>query len=729
MRFPFRSQLESSDCGPACIQMVAAYFGKRLSLSVLKEYCNVTRLGVSLKDVLDGCRRIGLRAVPLQLTTDRIKEMPLPAILYWKQEHFVVLYGVPHKKGETYYHIADPNYGKIKLKESMFTEAWTSNGIEGVAVALEPLPAFFEQKEDEWTLRKWLHSLFSTFSYLKKYKRTLYGTFLLSVLTFGIGFLIPFFLQKVMDEGIGAKDMHWVIVLLAGQLALYIGKQISTASNNYLLYHTGLKVGLDISTRYVWKLVKLPVGLFDTKLGTDFLQRLSDEQTIRSFLTYTASSLLFVVLNLLVYSLVLCYYNIYIFLVFLLFSALSFGLVRWLMFVRKQLNYAIFAGLGKKRNLENELVYGMLELKINVAHHPFLSRWEKLQKELNKQSLKSLFYESGISTGNLSLATLRDTMITGICAWLVIQDTMSVGVMMTITYILGQLSSAFGQMTSYGNTAQDAALAYKRMEDILNETDENDARNNRLPSTVHNGFTLEHVSFKYDGSFNPYVLKDVNIDIPLGKVTAIVGASGSGKTTLLKLLLSFYYPQEGNIYIDGMCMNRVDVDSWRTRCGVVMQDGYIFSGSVAYNVALEDDIDTERLKKAAQIACIDGFIERLPMKYHTKIGKAGMDLSGGQKQRILIARAVYKNPDFIFFDEATSSLDAENERVIMDNLKQFYRNRTVVIIAHRLSTVKDADNIIVLDKGCVAEQGNHTVLTEKQGLYYHLVKNQLELGQ
>lgn len=729
MRFPFRSQLESSDCGPTCIQMVAAYFGKRLSLSVLKEYCNVTRLGVSLKDVLDGCRRIGLRAVPLQLTIDKLKEMPLPAILYWKQEHFVVLYGVSHKKEENYYHIADPNYGKIKLKESLFTEAWTSNGMEGVAVALEPLPAFFEQKEDEWTLRKWLHSLLSTFSYLKKYKRTLYGTFLLSVLTFGIGFLIPFFLQKVMDEGIGPKDMHWVIVLLAGQLALYIGKQISTASNNYLLYHTGLKVGLDISTRYVWKLVKLPVGLFDTKLGTDFLQRLSDEQTIRSFLTYTASSLLFVVLNLLVYSLVLCYYNIYIFLVFLLFSALSFGLVRWLMYVRKQLNYAIFAGLGKKRNLENELVYGMLELKINVAHHPFLSRWEKLQKELNKQSLKSLFYESGISTGNLSLATLRDTMITGICAWLVIQDTMSVGMMMTVTYILGQLSSAFGQMTSYGNTAQDAALAYKRMEDILNETDENDARNNRLPSTVHNGFTLEHVSFKYDGSFNPYVLKDVNIDIPLGKVTAIVGASGSGKTTLLKLLLSFYYPQEGNIYIDGMCMNRVDVDSWRTRCGVVMQDGYIFSGSVAYNVALEDNIDTERLKKAAQIACIDGFIERLPMKYHTKIGKAGMDLSGGQKQRILIARAVYKNPDFIFFDEATSSLDAENERVIMDNLKQFYRNRTVVIIAHRLSTVKDADNIIVLDKGCIAEQGNHTVLTEKQGLYYHLVKNQLELGQ
>lgn len=729
MRFPFRSQMEGSDCGPACIQMVAAYFGKRLSLFALKKYCNVTRLGVSLKDILDGCRQIGLRAVPLQLTVNKLNEMPLPAILYWKQEHFVVLYEVSHKKKEPCYYIADPNYGKIKLKENLFVEAWTSNGMEGIAVALEPTPAFFEQKEDEWTLRKWLSSLFNTFAYLKTYKRALYGTLFLSVLIFGIGFLIPFFLQKVMDEGIGRKNMSWVTILLVGQLALYIGKQISTASNNYLLYHTGLKIGLDISTRYVWKLVKLPVGLFDTKLGTDFLQRLSDEQTIRSFLTYTASSLLFVILNLLIYSLILCYYNIYIFLVFLLFSALSFGLVRWLMYVRKQLNYAIFAGLGKKKNLENELVYGMMELKINIAHHSFLSRWENLQKELNKQSLKSLFYESGISTGNISLAILRDTLITGICAWLVIQNTMSVGVMMTVTYILGQLSSAFGQMTSYGNTAQDAALAYKRMEDILNITGENEAKHYKLSLTVNKGFMLEHVCFKYGGSFNSYVLKDVTLEILLGKVTAIVGASGSGKTTLLKLLLAFYYPQQGDIYIDGKCMNQVDVDSWRKKCGVVMQDGYIFSGTVAYNVALEDNVDIERLKKAAQIACIDEFIERLPMKYHTKIGKAGMDLSGGQKQRILIARAVYKNPEFIFFDEATSSLDAENERVIMDNLKKFYQNRTVVIIAHRLSTVKDADNIIVLDKGRVAEQGNHTALTEKQGLYYRLVKNQLELGQ
>lgn len=729
MRFPFRSQLESSDCGPACIQMVAAYFGKRLSLATLKKYCQVTRLGVSVKDVLDGSRQIGLRAVPLKLTVGQLKEMPLPAILYWKQEHFVVLYGISHKRGKTLFHIADPNYGKIRLKESLLAEAWAPDGATGIAVALEPLPAFFEQKEDEWTLKKWTYSLLGTFAYLKAYKRTLYGTLLLSALTFGLGFLIPFFLQKIMDEGVGQKDMHWVVILLAGQLALFIGKQVATAANNYLLYHTGQKIGLDISTRYVWKLVKLPVGLFDSKLGTDLLQRLTDEQTIRSFLTYTASSLLFVTLNLLVYSVVMCYYDFRIFLIFLLFSLLTFGLVRWLMYVRKQLNYALFAGMGQKRNLENELVYGMMELKINVAHHPFLIQWKKLQKEINRLSLKSLFYESGIGTGNLSLATLRDALITGLCAWLVIRDSMSIGIMMTVTYILGQLSAAFSQMTSFGNTAQDAALAYKRIEDILNITDENDARNCQLPPMPGQGFTLKHVSFKYEGSFNPYVLKDITLDIPLGKVTAIVGSSGSGKTTLLKLLLAFYHPQQGDICMDGKSLRQVDVDAWRKRCGVVMQDGYIFSGSIAYNVALKEDADAERLKKAAQIACIDEFIGHLPMKYHTRIGKAGMDLSGGQKQRILIARAVYKNPDFIFFDEATSSLDAENEKMIMNNLKAFYQNRTVVIIAHRLSTVKDADQIIVLDKGCVAEQGNHATLTARQGLYYHLVKNQLELGQ
>lgn len=728
MRFPFRSQTDSSDCGPACIQMVAAYYGKQISLATIKKSCHVTRLGICLKDLLEGCRKLGFQTVPIHLEFEKLKEMPLPAILYWKQEHYVVLYQIKTHRGRMIYYIADPNYGKIKLEESVFIDSWTSDGSKGISVVLEPQTFFFEQKEESSDRMIW-ESLKGVFHHLISYKKKIIQVLLLSVFTFGCSLFIPFFLQEVMDNGIGLKDINLVFLLLLGQLALYIGRQFSTAVNNYILSHTGLEIGLDISTRYIWKLVKLPIGLFDTKLGTDLLQRLSDEQTIRGFLTHTVSSLLFMVLNLFIYSCILWYYNFYIFLIFIVFSILTYNLNRWMLSIRKQRNYAIFARMGKKRNIENELVYGMVELKINVAHKSFLLQWEREQKELNHQSLKSLLYELGITSGTSFLAILRDTFITGGCAWFVIQGDITIGVMMTITYILGQLSSAFTQITGYGNTAQDAALAYNRMEDILNIQNENKDRNLIISDSLSSGFILDHVYFKYEGSYNPYVLNDINMTIPLGKITAIVGPSGSGKTSLLKLLLAFYVPQQGNVYIGNDNLSQIDTENWRKRCGVVMQDGYIFSATIASNIALQEDIDTERLEKAAQIACIDEFIERLPMRYHTKIGKAGMDLSGGQKQRILIARAIYKNPDFIFFDEATSSLDAENEKLIMDNLKLFFRNRTVVIIAHRLSTVRDADNIVVLDKGIVAEQGNHTTLTDKQGLYYHLVKNQLELGQ
>lgn len=729
MRFPFRSQTESADCGPACIQMVAAYYGKELSLTTIKEYCHVSRLGICLKDLLDGCRRIGFHAVPFNLKFDRLKEMPLPAILYWKQEHYIVLYRITSCRGETYYHIADPNYGKVKLNESDFIGSWTSDGMKGIAVALEPQSTFFCQKDEKDECKQVWKSLKSILLYLIDYKKKIFQIFFLSVLTFVCSLLIPFLLQKIMDDGIGLKNINIVFILLIGQLMLYIGRQVSMAVNNYLLGHIGINVGLEMSTCYIRKLVKLPLGLFDTKLGTDLLQRLADEQTIRSFLTQTISSFLFVILNFIIYSFVLCYYNVYIFLIFIVFSTFSLGFTRWLLIIRKQRNYAIFAGMGKKRNLENELVYGMAELKINVAHTHLLTQWEKEQQNLNGHSLKSLLYESSITSGTTLLVTLRDTLITGGCAWLVIGDEMTIGVMMTITYILGQLSSTFSQIIGYGNTAQDAILAYNRIEEILGIQDENKNRNLVVSNKPSEGIVFNKVSFKYDGTFNPYVLHNVEIVIPLRKVTAIVGASGSGKTTLLKLLLAFYRPQKGDIYIDNINLSQMNVEEWRKKCGVVMQDGYIFSGTIASNIALGENFDIERLRQAAQIACIEDFIEKLPNKYYTKIGKAGMDLSGGQKQRLLIARAVYKNPDFIFFDEATSSLDADNENVIMKNLKEFYKNRTVIIIAHRLSTVKDADNIIVLDKGCVVEQGNHTVLTEKQGLYYYLVKNQLELGQ
>lgn len=535
-----------------------------------------------------------------------------------------------------------------------------------------------------------------------------------------------------MDEGIALKNISWVVSLLLGQVTLNIGSLISSATNNYLLYQTGLNIGMDISRQYVEKLVKLPLQLFDTKLGTDFLQRLNDEERIRTFLMYIANSFIFIILNVFVYSCILLYYNTYVFLIFIFFGCLGILITRWILHIRKQIDYTLFVSLGKKRNIENELVYGMTEIKINKAHLSFVHQWKELQTDINKLLLRSSLYGTGISNGVSFFNIIRDTLITGGCAWLVIENKMSIGIMMTITYLLGQLSSSVNQITQFSHTAQDAILAYKRMEDILKIPDENEGKQPYSQLSSKNGFFLKNVSFKYDGSFNPYVLKNINAEIPIGKVTAIVGASGSGKTTLLKLLLAFYYPQQGNIKVMGKDMKELNVDLWRDKCGAVMQEGYIFSGSIADNIALSSlskQIDMERIKHAAQIACLDSFIEHLPMKYYTKIGKSGMELSGGQKQRILIARAVYKNPEFIFFDEATSSLDASNEKEIMEHLKIFYQNRTVIIIAHRLSTVRDADNIIVLENGSLIEQGSHQELIKKEGAYYKLIKNQLELGQ
>ncbi|MCE8828601.1 peptidase domain-containing ABC transporter [Bacteroides fragilis] len=729
MRFPFKRQLDNADCGPACIQMIAAYYGKNVSLSRLKEYCHVTRLGISLKDVIDGCQQIGLKAIAVHIGYQKVRQMPLPAILYWKQEHYVVLYQIEQKKDNTLFYIADPDFGKTKLEESLFLDTWALDNQQGVGIVIEPTSTFFELPQEKQTIKSKVGKYFSTFKYLSEHKRNLVFLLLLSAATFVCSLLIPILLQKIIDDGVGLKNINTVVLLLMAQLSLFVGSQLSAIVNNYILYKTGLKVGMKISTQYIYKLVRLPIHFFDTKLGTDLLQRLNDEDKIRNFLTYTVSSLLFVVLNLLIYSCILIHYNWYVFIIFLLFSTVSIGLTQIILRVRKRLNYTLFSGWSKKKNIENELVYGMMDIKMNAAHNLFLLQWTKLQNTINSQLLKSLYYESGISSGTSFFNTLRDVLITGGCALFVIKGEMSIGVMMTITYILGQLSGTISQAVNYGKTSQDSNLAYTRIEEILNIPNENDGKQVEDMRIQEQGFALRNLSFKYEGSFNPYVLNEISVDIPLHRVTAVVGASGSGKTTLLKLLLSFYYPQKGSLSLGGISMNRLNTDEWRKRCGAVMQDGYIFSGTIAANIALaEETPELARLKQAARIACIDEFIERLPMQYYTKIGKAGVDLSGGQKQRILIARAVYKNPEFIFFDEATSSLDATNEKEIMGNLKEFYKNKTVVIIAHRLSTVKDADNIIVLDNGFVVEQGSHTDLTTRKGKYYHLVKNQLELG-
>lgn len=730
MKFPAYYQLESIDCGPTCIQMVAAYYGKKYPLSLLKARCHVTRIGVSVQDVVSGCKAVGLHAVPVQITQEEIQRMPLPAILYWQQEHFVVLYRIKKKKKGNIYFISDPAYGHIRLTETDFLSAWTGSHPSGIALPLEPTAEFYQlpvpkaAPHEKGRIKALVSSVYG------KNRLRLLGVLLLSLVGMATNWAIPVLFQRMIDDGIGGKDLNLLILILGAQLAFFIGNMCSSTFVNILLTNLGFKTSVELLTNYITKLIRLPIAFFDTKLNTDLIQRMDDQQRVQEFLVNHLFDFVFAVLNLVVFSSILFYYDPRVFLIFLFFSTGSILWTRLFLAKRKLLDYSRFSILSESKNNIYDLLGGMAEIKINSAQETKVGTWKQIQLKINQIGLKALYLTYYMSTGSSFLSRLKDVLIIGFSASLVIKDQMTLGVLLGINYILGQLTTPLNQLLEFIRSAQDARLSYERLHEIQQRSEEDTSLRKLGTALVESAFRFEHVSFKYEASFSPYVLNDVTFEIPKGKVTAIVGASGSGKTTLLKLLLAFYYPQKGDLYLNNEKMCTLQADDWRKKCGVVMQDGYIFSGTIAQNIALaEHTADPERLQQAARIACIDEFIGRLPMRFHTKIGKSGIDLSGGQKQRILIARAVYRNPEFIFFDEATSSLDASNEREIMQRLKAFYQGKTVVVIAHRLSTVKDADKIIVLDKGYLVEEGTHTSLSQRKGIYYQLVKNQLELGQ
>lgn len=685
-------------------------------------------MGVSVQDILSGADKMGFDATALKLTLNNLDEIPLPAILFWKQDHFIVLKKIKKKRDKTNYYLADPGYGEIVLDAEIVGKEWMGNNNKGIAIVLElnkekasQIISVKKRKNDYTFLKPIL-------TFLKEHKIKYTLSFLLLLLGLGAGWLMPALFQKIIDEGIVSKSYQIVWILLLSQFGLFIGNFGADFISHWILTRINFNLSILLKNSMLHKLMKLPVGYFDTRLNTDTLQRLSDQSKIQSFVTWKGLELLLGILNIFVFSAVLLMANKIIFSIYILLSVISFIWIGFFLKIRKVLEYSMFLRQSENENSMYEFIMHMPEIKINNAQHNVIRKIINIQHKLNKLELRSLFLNIYQLAGMGFLTKLKEVIAIAICAYLIIDGNMTLGTLLSISYILGQLANPLNHLISYIHDAQDATMAKERVNDIYLEKEENEDRKIIIPEKI-NCLSLKNVEFKYPGSFNPFILHDVSFNIPINKITAVVGASGSGKTTLLKLLLSYYPVTRGEIVVNDVPLSVINADSWRNKCGIVLQDGHIFSGTILENIVFaEFEPNIERLQYASKISCIDAFIESLPMGYNTKIGNVGMQLSGGQKQRLLIARAIYKNPDFIFFDEATSSLDANNEKAIMNNLKEFFKNKTVVIIAHRLSTVKNADQIIVLNNGSIVEHGDHIGLTSLKGNYYELVKNQLEIG-
>ena len=727
MKLKFINQLESNDCGPACLAMVSNFHGKKIDLKAAKKVCEITRMGVSVQDILNGGTKLGLKSHGLKLTLAELSQMPLPAILFWKQDHYVVLHKIEEKKKRTVYHIADPGYGMTAVDGELLEKEWLGNNIKGVCLAFQPTEKLSEGEEysDHSPKTNAIIGQLRAFAAKHKFK---YGlSFLLLAIGLVSNWVIPILFQKVIDEGVIGKSLNIVMILLLAQFLLFFGTFCSRLFSDFLLTKFNFELSIMLKENFLFKLIKVPVSYFDTRLNTDTLLRLSDLSKLQSFLTWKGASFLINSLNLIAFSIILLYLNKTVFGIYLVLASLS---VIWIsLFLKKRatLEYSMFIRQSENSNNLYEFVMHMPEIKVNQAQNTIISRITSLQEKLNKLELRSLFLNMYQLSGANFILKLMEIMVMALCAYLIINGQMTVGALLSISFILGQLTGPIINLIGSVRDVQDAKISNERVEDVYSVANE-EMGSSGTKKFEMDDISLENVSFKYPGSFNPFVLEEISFTIPKNKVTAIVGTSGSGKTTLMKLLMRYYKPNDGSIRFGSSEFESLSLEAWRENCGVVLQDGHIFSGSIKFNIALNEDADMERLHSAMKIACLDEFVESLPQGIETKIGSIGIPLSGGQNQRVLIARAVYKNPEFIFFDEATSSLDANTEKSILNNLTEFFKGRTVVVIAHRLSTVKNADQIIVMESGRIVEFGSHLELINEKDKYYSLVKNQLELG-
>lgn len=742
-RFSFYHQPDVMDCGPTCLRMVVKYYGKSYSIKSLRNKSFLTREGVSLLGISEAAEAINFRTLAVQLNLEQLlNEVPLPCIAHWRQNHFVVVYKVSKKKpfpfyykisdskATTWIHVADPAQGLVKYKSEEFEKAWTStkaNGEgKGLCLLLEPTPEFY-QMEDEKLNRRNIGFLLN---YLRPYKKMLVQLVLSFLVASLLQLIFPFLTQSIVDKGVNYKDISFLTLVLVAQLMLMLGQASVEFIRGWIMLHLTTRINISLISDFLIKLMRLPISFFDSKMTGDLMQRIGDNSRIQNFLTSTSLSILFATANFIIFGCVMAYYSSLLFLIFVIGSIIYIIWVSVFLKYRRELDNRRFAQMSQNQSSLIQLITGMQEIKLNNCEKHKRWEWERIQAKLFKVSMKGLILGQYQQGGAVLINGIKNVTITFFTAKAVINGEMTLGMMLAIQYIIGQLNSPVEQMIGFMQSWQDAKISLERLSEIQ-EKDAEDTPDkfslNQLPAK--RDITINNISFQYEGPHSPYVLKDVNLCIPANKVTAIVGTSGSGKTTLLKLLLGFYKPVTGEILVGNSRLETINCHIWRQHTGAVMQDGFIFSDTIANNIAVSDEkADKEKLYHAVTVANIREFIESLPMGYNTKIGGEGHGISLGQKQRILIARAVYKSPDFIFFDEATNALDANNESTIMENLNEFFKGKTVVVVAHRLSTVKNADNIIVLENGKIMEQGKHIELSRLNGSYYNLVKNQLELG-